>query len=984
MDVSKLPIDNAGLSTRSVNALTRAGYREVGDLLNLTEEDLFAIANLGKKSVEEILQKIAEYKRSDENVKNVQKTIGEALSFKLENDLDFETWLLNKENQQLVLDYLQKNKTKISKLESLSARAYNLLSFRGYEDLGQIAFMAEDQLQTIPRMDRVAAHEVVSSVKKYLKQIYNDILDYAAQERISQQEISAHILLCDPKYQKSVSEYVQVNDVLIDNIGLAKSTTKKLKRNGYKTLFDIAFLRPMVLKEIIGLGKQAVEEINHKVEEYVQLNASYISALCRGDVTVLWNEGSVRKRILSIYNAIGFEGLSLQELIERLSPPEPVDSTRIKKVLGQLIQSGVLEYTDYRCFRIYPKFEDYLSSCPDIDSRSKRIIQLRLHGSTLEELAQEYDLTRERVRQIIKKQVNKVREIYTSREGVNYFDEDYYQYLYSTYQLDKKDSIKWLGISLTTWLYLEAIDLKPGDKKLAEALEDKNRLEVGLRLRIKNYLNCNRLYIDGTWVEKSRTKLEELVVKKFCQKAVSFDRFTEIYNDFLAYEDIPYDEKLYYTKDLARSRKNRLASARFVLWKQNEVLRYYDIDGRDYADLLEGLNFAAYENIEISTEKLVTEYPDLMRRYDIHDRYELHDLLKKILKDGEYHNFHSCRTPNIRFGEFNRNAAIFDIMSEMAPVSAQDLSEAISREYGYDASTVIGTYLQPFAAYCHQGIYTVEQKAMSLENQSKLKSALTEDFYYFEEIRAIYQEVVPGANAEEINPFNLKSMGFMVLSRYVVQNYPSLESYCMHLLTCEDMIDLRPYKKRLASVVMFWQKMMALKRSLTIIEYAPDSIISMRKLEQFGITKGMIRAYCDEVYSTVEDNTYFSAQSLRLSGFQSDLYELGFDDWFYANLLISDGRFSFNSMFGTIILYKGETNISISSFVNTLIQQHDSMDAIDLIAELEKTYGGKSVEKSHIINKIQGTEIYYDHYLERFYANENMYYRELEEAAEEA
>ena len=167
-----------------------------------------------------------------------------------------------------------------------------------------------------------------------------------------------------------------------------------------------------------------------------------------------------------------------------------------------------------------------------------------------------------------------------------------------------------------------------------------------------------------------------------------------------------------------------------------------------------------------------------------------------------------------------------------------------------------------------------------------------------------------------------------------------------------------------------------------MIEYAPDHLIHIRKLKQSGITREMIHAFCDQVCNKIEDNTYFSARSLRLSSFQSPLYDLGFDDWFYANLLIADERFSFSRMFGTIILYKGKKDVTIKSCLNALIQKHRSVDILDLMDELENAYGCNPMDKTDLIYKTQGTEVYYDRYLERFYANQDLYYRELDEAEE--
>ena len=62
MNVKILSIDTIGLSVRSTNALHRANIHSVGDMLGCSEQSLYEIRNLGKKSIEEIVEKIKEYK----------------------------------------------------------------------------------------------------------------------------------------------------------------------------------------------------------------------------------------------------------------------------------------------------------------------------------------------------------------------------------------------------------------------------------------------------------------------------------------------------------------------------------------------------------------------------------------------------------------------------------------------------------------------------------------------------------------------------------------------------------------------------------------------------------------------------------------------------------------------------------------------------------------------------------------------------------
>ena len=56
--VLEMTIEELDLSVRSYNCLKRAGINTVEDLTNRTEEDMMKVRNLGKKSLDEVLQKL--------------------------------------------------------------------------------------------------------------------------------------------------------------------------------------------------------------------------------------------------------------------------------------------------------------------------------------------------------------------------------------------------------------------------------------------------------------------------------------------------------------------------------------------------------------------------------------------------------------------------------------------------------------------------------------------------------------------------------------------------------------------------------------------------------------------------------------------------------------------------------------------------------------------------------------------------------------
>ena len=65
-----LTIDELDLSVRSFNCLKRAGINTVEDLTNKSEEDMMKVRNLGRKSLEEVIAKLASFgfglKKDDE------------------------------------------------------------------------------------------------------------------------------------------------------------------------------------------------------------------------------------------------------------------------------------------------------------------------------------------------------------------------------------------------------------------------------------------------------------------------------------------------------------------------------------------------------------------------------------------------------------------------------------------------------------------------------------------------------------------------------------------------------------------------------------------------------------------------------------------------------------------------------------------------------------------------------------------------------
>ncbi|MBR3242776.1 MAG: hypothetical protein IKF90_08780, partial [Parasporobacterium sp.] len=493
MSIKDIQITVIGLSNRSQNVLHRAGIFSVGEMMECTEESLKKLRNAGQKTIDEILGKIEEYKTLEASGVLELSEQEEINSEKV----DFDAWLQCSAGRDYVSDWMQDRK--IDELEFLPTKAYNLLRLNGYDNLGQIVFLEEEKLMEIPRMDGESASEIVKLSKRFLYDNRENILSTYAEEHGDDSD-NVSITLLDmlhmEEYHDLILEYVQTNDRELSYLNLSNRPGNRLKASGYKLLSEILFMSKADFMLIPSMGSGSADEILEAIRNYLKEQEERLVAFCNGDDSVLLDDSAIRDLILKQYLEIGFDGLSLAEMKDRLQLPDAVSEERLKKNIGQLLADNELEYVDFRCYRVYGKFADCLEECDNIADRSREFIRKRLQGKTLEEIAQEYELTRERVRQVVKKDSQKVYNWYRLKTGNAWFDEDYYRYFYETYAFEKKDAIQWFGMTTEICNYLDMMDVKRGEMDLQSALEDTSCLDAGLRLKIKNYLNRNKIYVD--------------------------------------------------------------------------------------------------------------------------------------------------------------------------------------------------------------------------------------------------------------------------------------------------------------------------------------------------------------------------------------------------------------------------------------------------------------------------------------------------------
>lgn len=842
-----------------------------------------------------------------------------------------------------------------SEFESLSVRARNALENVGIFENKQLRNVTEEQLYAIPNLGKKSVEEILSYRFAYLR---GEIAHTPEKTEAMLSSVSVGFLL--------KGEKPKVTRLTIDELHKMMQNLK----NGTQTLAECAQQAEegIVIPDVFFVEDRR-SELYAKAE--IEANLCCMLGVWRATYSLghlLWQtscgvEGvleeealmqAAKQKILVHYKENS--GYSEAQIFAFLPDEYP---EALKKRLLDELQKETLENIDGLYRKKRPTLDEYLAQAKE--GRDKDIFIRRLNGETLEEIGESLSLTRERVRQLCAKYVKDL-QVY----------EDHYMSFFTCYALEKDDYALFFGDS-RIGMYLE-MKYDKGSRALDDALEDET-LSVRLRKQAERVVYRNYIYDNGVMVKKYRPDLVHHVIQWYCQEETTIEEYLGQYQQFLEKYGLT-DEKKYGIND--RTFANKIALNEDTVYHFNKKFRYYPISTTDFSDLIDGLNFAQYENVEYSMLYFFRMHPDLMRQYDIHDEYELHNILKKALGEGNAYSIHFGKMPMIEFGQANRDSQVFDLMMDMAPVDALTLGQAYEEKYGMQAQTVMGTGFRCIRDYFYKGMYRIDDEAMPAAAVEAMSAVLDEEFYTFAKLRQIYLRQNPAGKPSQINPYSVRQLGFNAYDDCAISNrYVSAMEYFRNMLLSKGGIFDTDSIPREMKTPSFYSAISEIRHGFEAIEFSRNQYIAMSKLEQSGITKQMLLDYCRDVDEFVGDESFFTIKSLRKMGFEHALDELGFEDWFYMSLLLQEGkRFTVQRIGGTRVAVRGKRELSQISVVENMILKYGSMETEELSEKLREIYGIQ-MEREKMIWLVKNSSMYYDRIMDTIYEDYDAYFEEV-------
>ena len=335
--------------------------------------------------------------------------------------------------------------------------------------------------------------------------------------------------------------------------------------------------------------------------------------------------------------------------------------------------------------------------------------------------------------------------------------------------------------------------------------------------------------------------------------------------------------------------------------------------------------------------------------------------------------------PFVSFGDADRNAQVLDLLVEYSPIGTEEFAVKYEDRYGVPARIVQASFLAPFARYYLNGLFDVRGKELTSFQIEEIRQELPAAYYPLSEAKKVIKTVAPDFSVEDINDYLLSKIGFKRYKNSLYSAaYRDIDSFYKKLLTEKDIFCIDEIDTQISESSRFQKVMSDLVGQREIVEFDNGQYISIKRLEDTGITKGDLRTYCGRAAEAAGANGYFTVFLVNSKGAASDLDRFGFEDVFYESLLKTDGRFRYRKISNTLLFSNSEEDIPdyFEYFIEQQLGLDGCKDAYDLVTDIEAQYH-ISISISKLRDLIKDSSMYFDKITEKVYIDYDRYLEEV-------
>lgn len=740
---------------------------------------------------------------------------------------------------------------------------------------------------------------------------------------------SIHILyylgLSSSLANKLKMKKITMNDLSICSVeqmkfkyGFNQSTSKKID-NVLDKFFEEATKidnKELIVKEICETRQKVVELKNNK----------YIYEFCANNIMQVLSDAK--------------EPLNLFVLSKQLD----IGIDDLNKAITYLIKTKKIEATSLGFSIVRISLEEYLESInenPKIDIIKMKLLQ----GKTLQEIGMKYNVSRERIRQIISKEIDKFPLL----------NEDIHYKIYTNCRITRKNYYRLFGYRPVEYNYLST-KYKSGKKEITEI---DLKLEKMSQQEIDDYL----------YPDKDKTSIKYYnEIKKIVEKQNEYFLKKGIYQLFIAeYPESNLNE---------RSFEAKMERLDFIVNSGSNGFRYFDLDELIEGNFLSHIDLSNYKYKCVSSLKIFKDFIDVMNDYGIKNEYELHNILRYFYENGLLNYEHICfkRMPIIEFDNVAKEDIISQTIENFYGKTIDDCLEYLYEEYGFRKDTFGAILSSSYSKYIEDG-KIIAYDSLSSEEINRLKTILVDDFYNFTDFQLKVESM--GVPFNKMTQYNTKMVGYKKYEKYFLSlRYTTLKEFFTLLISQKDVFDKNEFSKFWYNVT-FNGVLNNLKSNLDIFEYQPEKYISYKRLyEGIGVTKKSLINLKNQLKNMFVETIFFTMKYAYKHGYKDVFQDYDFKDCFYKSLFIHDNDVQMVSVNGTILFGITDQSISVNDLIEDILRKEKSISRYNLNQVLIEDYGIK-LELFELKNAMHHFNGYYCDVMDKFYITYDLFLEEI-------
>ncbi len=583
--------------------------------------------------------------------------------------------------------------------------------------------------------------------------------------------------------------------------------------------------------------------------------------------------------------------------------------------ISKLERENKIKVIDEKISLIFPSI---LLRIQDLNEQHKNILLERLSGQTLKQVGDKYNLTRERIRQIIEKEYMKIEKV----------AEDKYKHIYEKYDLSENEFLTIFNEKKSTYYYL--FDKYQKGKLNFVELEKEYFNNEDILKRIKSLKK--EIYIDNMYIIGDRANVTKYYLKYKCNNEIKVkDLFYRI-NDFIINDLSNYKIDIY---ESIHNLEGFLERQSWCISGNKYNIRYYEMELLSENDLI---NLKEMLNVEYGLYSSLYFYEnnkDLMEELNIKNEQELHNLLRNLIF---LDNVTYLRMPNILIGYKNRKDFFEDKMTELAPLSVSDFLKILRNNYGHREDTMASYLALEFKEYITGDKIIANVVELPTDYLDNIISKLNKNVYSINEFREILNNFNLSSNNTQqiLNNLNLSKLNYKIIGNYIIKNnYNNLEEAFYNAIirgeiSCSNL--------RMSSTT--YAIISKLEKNYKIIEI-DKKYYAFERLYNLGLTKNEIFDFINVIKETFSINNYYITPTLiRAKISHSLLQNKMINDSIICSLIkLIDGFRKISWHNNIIFCYCPKGNASRKTFLLSILEENKDIKLSEVQNILKEKYG---------------------------------------------